>query len=370
MTAFVDACVGTVTGSARAVARRAKGKPRAKQLLRALADKKHILVTTHQHADPDAVASSLALRHLLGSRLKSAQVQTAIKGNNMAGGVNAVFAQQADGQLLPWEGLDLKAFDAIVLVDAQPHFSHSPLPPEFPPLAVIDHHRSLGRRSHATFSDIRPDVGATASIIFSYYMELEEPITREMAAMMLFAIESDLAGAAGTPGELDNMALSNLTLTADPRMLYRMRFVDLPQSYFSAFALGLQNAAYTNNVIFSYLEEIDTPEKPAIIADFLLRFEKVEWALVTARIGSKLVLSMRTSAPRPNAADIMRRLVRNLGEGGGHSTKAGGVIPLSSATPPAGEIDRVRATLRRRLLRSLRIKGAKPVRLVPAMKLP
>src|SRR5690606_39638589 len=68
-----------------------------------------------------------------------------------------------------------------------------------------------------------------SSIIFSYFMELEVPISRDLGAMLLFAIESDLAGAAGTPGELDNIALSSLTLIADPRKLYKMRYVDLPQ---------------------------------------------------------------------------------------------------------------------------------------------
>ena len=44
--------------------------------------------------------------------------------------------------------------------------------------------------------------GATGTIIFSYFMELEQPISPDLAATMLFAIESDLAGAAGQPGEL------------------------------------------------------------------------------------------------------------------------------------------------------------------------
>ena len=83
------------------------------------------------------------------------------------------------------------------------------------PTAVIDHHRARGRKPQCAFCDIRTDVGATSSIIFSYFMELEVPIRPELGATLLYAIESDLAGAAGTPGELDNIALSSLTLIAD-----------------------------------------------------------------------------------------------------------------------------------------------------------
>src|SRR6185436_4459746 len=143
------------------------------------------------------------------------------------------------------------------------------------------------------FCDIRTDVGATASIIFSYFMELEIPIKPALGATLLYAIESDLAGAAGQPGELDNIALSSLTLIADPRRLYQMRYVDLPQSYYIAYANALSNAVYYENALMSHLETIDSLEKPAVLADFLLRFDQVQWALVTAVHGTKLFLSLR-----------------------------------------------------------------------------
>src|SRR6185503_9561415 len=132
------------------------------------------------------------------------------------------------------------------------------------------------------FCDVRPDVGATGSIIFSYFMELEQPISPDLAATMLYAIESDLAGAAGQPGELDNIALSSLTLLADTRKLYKMRYVDLPQSVYVSTSQGLASATFYENVMFSHLDSIESAEAPAVIADFLLRYEPIDWVLVTA----------------------------------------------------------------------------------------
>ena len=57
-TSFVESCAKTTTGSAAAVARRSRGRPKAKQLLKLLADKKRILITTHAHPDPDLGGSS------------------------------------------------------------------------------------------------------------------------------------------------------------------------------------------------------------------------------------------------------------------------------------------------------------------------
>jgi nanoRNase/pAp phosphatase (c-di-AMP/oligoRNAs hydrolase) len=363
MTAFVESCVETAIGRAVSVERRSRNRPNARRLLSLLKDKKNILVTTHQQPDPDALASSYALTLLLRQKLPSARVTMSVKGA-VGGGYNRAFAVESEMRPEPWDDEGLHHFDAIILLDVQPLVRFSPLPPEMVPTAVIDHHRTRGRHSKCAFEDIRIDVGATSSIIFSYFMELEVDISADLAATLLFAIETDLAGAAGQPGELDNMALSSLTLLADTRKLYKMRYVDLPQSSYLACASGLANAVYYDNTMTSHLEKVESFEAPAIIADFLLRFEKVQWVLVTGISGQSMLLSLRTSSGKGSAADVMRRLLRSLGEGGGHRTKAGGVIQLENGSET--EIDRLRKTLRRRLLRALGIPMSRGVKLVPA----
>lgn len=361
MTAFVEACVETVAGSAVAAERKARGRPRFRRLLRLLTGKKNILVTTHRYPDPDALASAWALCTLLSAKLPGASVSMSIK-DHVAGGVNEAFIRYTNLKLAPWSDAGLADFDAIILTDVQPGVSYSPLPEGVTPLAVIDHHRTP-RKPRVPFCDVRPDVGATSSIIFSYFMEVEQAISPDLAATLLYAIESDLAGAAGQPGELDNMALSTLTLRADTRKLYQMRYVDLPQSYYICYASGLANAMYYDTAIISHLDSIDSPEKPAVIADFLLRFEPVQWSMVTAVYEDRLVVSLRTSNARMSAADMIRRLVRDVGDGGGHHTKAGGFVRLESTSP--AEIERKRALLRRRYLRALHIKVTGGKRLVP-----
>jgi nanoRNase/pAp phosphatase (c-di-AMP/oligoRNAs hydrolase) len=361
MTSFVESCVETAAGSAVSVERRWRDRPRAKRLLRVLQDKKNILLTTHQQPDPDALASSLALGRLLRQKLPQASISLSIKGE-VPGGLNAAFTQNAQLELTPWDESLLGAYDAIILLDVQPSSRFSPLPENTTPIAVIDHHRARGRRPVCPFCDIRIDVGATSSIVFSYFMELEIDIPPDLAAALLFAIETDLAGAAGQPGELDNVALSSLTLLADPHKLYKMRYVDLPQSYYVAYHDGIANALWQDNALVSHLESVQSPEMPAVIADFLLRFDPIQWALVSAVSGQAMVLSLRTSSSKGSAADVMHRLVRHIGQGGGHRTKAGGFVPLETGS--AAEIERLRKTLRRRLLRALDLKMARGQRLI------
>lgn len=164
-------------------------------------------------------------------------------------------------------------------------------------------------------------------------MDLEQSIPADLAAAMLYAIETDLAGAAGTPGDLDNIALSSLTLSADPRKLYQMRFTPLPQAYFRAYAQPLGNAEFQGNALMSHLDNIESMEQPAIMADMLLRFDQAEWALVTAETDNGVVLSLRTRAKERSAADVMHKIIARLGEGGGHRTKAGGFIRFAPEVP-------------------------------------
>ena len=126
---------------------------------------------------------------------------------------------------------------------------------------------------------------------------------------------------------------------------------------------GLANAVYFDNVMVSHLDQMESPEAPAVIADFLLRFQPVQWVLVTAVNGPSLAMSLRTSAPKGSAADVMRKLLRSLGNGGGHQTKAGGSISMESGSP--AEVEKLRKTLKRRLLRALGIKMSRGQKLVP-----
>ncbi len=364
---FITSCVDATAGSAQRFERKTARRPRAHQLLRKLAGKKNILVTTHEHPDPDALASCIGLCTLLGKLLPDARVTTSFKGR-LGGGLNRVFAYYTTPHHVEWDESRINDFDAICLLDCQPSFTNSPLPPDVCPLAVIDHHPSIrGARCISPFTDIRRDIGASSSIVFGYYMEMDVTIMKDIAALMLYGIESDLAGAAGNPGDLDNVALSTLTLVADTRKLYRMRFVDLPQNYYVGYYNAMKNALVYNRALVSHLGQIESPEQPAVMADFLLRYDPIDWALVSGISGSGLVLSLRTApGASPTAGSIMRKVVRHLGQGGGHPTKAGGYIALPDTRDET--LERMQVKIRRRFLRSLGIVGVKPSRLIPGSR--
>jgi len=151
-----------------------------------------------------------------------------------------------------------------------------------------------------------------------------------------------LAGAAGQPGELDNIALSSLTLIADTRKLYRMRYLDLPQNFFISYAQGLNNAVSTTARSCRTWKRSPRPSGGGH-RGLLLRFEQAKWSLVTGVMDGQLVMSLRTyPGQKMSAAELLKRLVRGLGE-------AADIAPRREAESPhtgtQAEIDRLREIL-------------------------
>ena len=350
MTAFVESCIDTVSSTAQRV--QGGTRPRAKQMLRALAGKKNILITSHMHPDPDAVASCLAMLRLLTVAMPDAKLHVRFKGQPDAPRLKSL-AKTIGLPYEAWDDAALPEYDAIIVLDTQPTFGVSPLPPGLHATVVIDHHRGRGRRQSAAFMDIQTEVGATASILFSYFMELQQTIDPSLAAALLYGIECDISGAAGNQSPLDTVAISGLVLNADIRKLWQMRYVSLPANYFVAFAKAVDSAMKYENVVVAHAGPIQQIEEAALLADGLLRCDGVDCVLISAVHDGRLQLSLRSQSLRYSAGEVMRRLVNRLGDGGGHRAKAGGQIQLEQTGQPC--IDRVQRVITRRLLRCLHV---------------
>jgi len=84
------------------------------------------------------------------------------------------------------------------------------------------------------------------------------------------------------------------------------------------------------------------PELVAEMADFLLRLEDVEAVLTFGEYSRELVLSLRTSSADMNAGQMVKRLVKGIGEGGGHGLVAGGkIVPWPDGASANHEIEKV-----------------------------
>ncbi len=248
------------------------------------------------------------------------------------------------------------------MVDSQPNTGRHSFPADVPLFGVIDHHETPGELDGVPFVDVRRGLGATCSIVTSYLLEQEVPLPTPVATALMYGTEVEVAGCPREASPLDDRVLDYLFPLADKDVLARIRNARLPHNYFECILQAMQSSFIYDRLIISWVNDLAQPEQAAEVAEFLIRYEEVDWALCAGVHGEQLILSLRTSLPQGRAGELLRQVVGRLGKAGGHHRRAGGLIPLPSTAPSA--IDDVQAELRRRLLKALHIDECRGQRLV------
>src|SRR5262249_44640200 len=113
--------------------------------------------------------------------------------------------------------------------------------------------------------------------------------------------------------------------------------------------------------------DLPHPELAAEVVDVLIRFEEIDWAVCGGVYKDRLILSVRASGEKAKAGEMLRQVVGKMGRAGGHDRRAGGTIPLKSTS--ASAVEDIQASLRRRLLKALRIDECRGQRLVSRREL-
>ncbi len=330
------------------------------RFLEGLAEFKAVTFLSHIQPDPDSLGSMLGLSHLVHEKLR---LPTRLTRDGFIGRAeNRAMVEALDLELYPLEQLEWSPGEAVVMVDSQPNTGRHNLPEEVRLYAVIDHHETPGDVEDVPFVDIRSGLGATCTLVTSYLLEQQASLPQAVATGLFYGIESELAGYPREASPADDHALTALYPHVQKDQLARIRNARLPQSYFEALLQALQNSFIYDKLIVSWADDLPQPELAAEIAEFLIRFEEIEWSVCAGVHEDQLILSARTTDPRGKAGQVLQAVVRNLGKAGGHDRRAGGAIPLTSTAPTA--VEQIRATLRRRLLRALHIDECRGQRLV------
>jgi nanoRNase/pAp phosphatase (c-di-AMP/oligoRNAs hydrolase) len=312
------------------------------------------LVLTHDNPDPDALASALILGRVIRTVLK--HNVTLAFGGIVGRAENREMFRTLRLPFVHVRGLSLKDFQGFALVDTQPKSGNNQLPPRMLPDVVVDHHPVRQNTQNGPFFDVRPEYGATATILAEYLLAAGIQPTRAEATALIYAIRSETQDFAREYTGPDKAIYDRFFPQADHRLLARIQNPRLPLTYFANLHDALANLESVDTLIISHLGNIEQPDIVPEIADLLLRLEGKTWALCTGVYLDRLYLSIRTTNTRAEAGSLMHRLLGNRGKGGGHGRTAGGWIDLSKV--PEEEA-------RRKLQRSIGVRLAQELRKNP-----
>jgi nanoRNase/pAp phosphatase (c-di-AMP/oligoRNAs hydrolase) len=289
-----------------------------------LRGKSPILIVTHDHPDPDALAAAYALRHLI--LLKTGQ-DAIIAFDGMIGrSENRAMVRELEIETVPLGSVDPFEFAVVCLVDAQPGAGNTSLPPDCPVDLVIDHHPLRESTPACRWVDVRPDYGAAATILYEYLVAHELIIATKLATILFYAITSETQGLGREWTVADREAYRALLPLSNNRILYRITHPSLPMQYFSRVNTALESAKIFGDVLIFNLGPIDHSEIVAEMADLLLRAEGVELVFGIGEFAGEGILSIRTSDLAINAGSLIQRMTAGFGTSGGHGQVAGGQI--------------------------------------------
>lgn len=305
--------------------------PPLQQLFDLLADAGNLLILPHNDPDPDAIASAVGLRYLLQQCLHL-DVQIAYQGI-IGRAENKALVRYLGKPLKPLTETDLRRATHIALVDTQPGAGNNPLPAGRIPSIVLDHHTWRDESAQVSYCDVRPDQGATSTIVTEYLQARTVNLPAWLATALFYGIKTDTMGLGRGAGLGDVAAYYYLQPLVEIEGLAEIERAQVPASYFKSYVTAIQAARVYEQVALSYIGAMSYPDQAAEMADLLSRLEGVQWVMCTGTYNHYLMIAVRSRSRRTGAGKLVQAVVGTLGMAGGHGKMAGGQVPLHGADP-------------------------------------
>jgi nanoRNase/pAp phosphatase (c-di-AMP/oligoRNAs hydrolase) len=265
--------------------------------------------------DPDGMASAVGVRVVLHRDDRQSPI---ISLGEVTRPENRRMAELLDIRVTRVTDRELSSFQQVVCVDTQPRTSGGQTR-----FAIIDHHPPRPGYT-ADFMDIRPELGAAATMVTQYLRASGERINPSLATGLLYGIRTDTdVLRRGTSGE-DVEAYAFLQDLADEALLRRIGRPAFSEAAMTAVGEALTGLRKEGDVAVAYVGRLDERTAHVLpnLADFCLAIEGVSWSAAGGLVGNELVLNLRRSGGGVGAGDLARALAKEEGMGGGHHVMA------------------------------------------------
>lgn len=319
------------------------------QLLRDSVGSGPVLILTHDNPDPDALSSGLGFSRLLAfwgipSHLIYSGLVSRAENKAM---LRILTPEWEYNEEIP----DLGVYSAVALVDTQPNAGNNDLPPEVIPDVVIDHHHPVRDKiEKVPFVELRPEVGATVSLVFQYLDAAGVDIDARLATAIFYGLKTDTRGLSRGDSEVDQAVYFRLLTMIDRRILAQVEHTGLPREYFQRICDGLNAARIHGDLVVTDLGDLHRPDFVAEMADLLIRLEDARAVLCMGHHKDLIYISLRTVAMQEDAGLLIQRIVHPPGKAGGHGAVAGGQVPLVGGAGDEQAAIRVSNQIKRRFL--------------------
>lgn len=294
-----------------------------KKLISQVGDGKFAIIV-HNNPDPDAISSAMGLKEI--ASVVGVKAEIHYKGN-IGHHENKAFINLLDIELDQSTDLKTSDYKKIAMIECSTPGVNNMLPPDTQVSIVIDHHQADIEEVKAEYVDIRPNIGATATIMTKYLQDLDIPIKTELATALLYGIKVDTDDFCRNTDPADLIAASYLYPLANHDILSRIEAPSRSIEEIEILGDAIKNREINGSYLLSNVGPIHNRDALAQAADYLLSLEGITTTIVFGLGEDNIYISGRSRDARINIGKVMADAFGS-DKGGGHSMLAGAQIPL------------------------------------------
>jgi nanoRNase/pAp phosphatase (c-di-AMP/oligoRNAs hydrolase) len=275
------------------------------------------------NADPDAMASAMALKRLLWRQVATttiAYVEKITRPDNLA------MIRLAKLDLVPVKQADAGLFTRHAIIDSQPSHNEGFQGIDFD--VIIDHHPDT--EAKAAFTDIRPQYGATSTIMTEYLRAAKIKPSATLATALFYGIKTDTMNFQRKTVMEDVNAFQFLFRHVNVHMVQKIEQAEMTLDFLKYYRTALEEMRVQRQRIYVHLGPARTPDVCVSIADFFMKIHDIAWAVVSCTHQGRLVIIVRNDGIRKDGGKLLGQVFGHLGSAGGHKAMARAEIPLQN----------------------------------------
>jgi nanoRNase/pAp phosphatase (c-di-AMP/oligoRNAs hydrolase) len=281
----------------------------------------HVLILIN--ADPDAIASAMAMKRILWRHVNSVTISHV---NKIVRPDNLAMIRLLCAQLVHFEKINPDTYNRFVLLDSQPN--HHPVFSQFSFDVIIDHHPNT--KPEASFVDIQPQYGANATIMTGYLRSAKIKPAKHLATALFYAIKTDTGNFNRAAQTEDVHAFQYLYPLVNIHIIQKLEFSEMRMDFLKYYQIALNAMMIREGKIYVYLGAVSTPDICVSIADFFTRIHSVTWSIISGTCSNELTIVVRNDGMQRDSGIAIHRAFGKYGSAGGHKSMARAQLPVKN----------------------------------------
>ncbi len=284
-----------------------------------------LAILTHDNPDPDSIASAAALQVIAESLDVEADI---LYLGEIGHQENRAFVNLLGIELLQRDEVDIEEYDTFALVDhmraTEPELDH--------PVDILIDHYEPETEYEAEFSDVRPNVSSTSTIMTKYVQEFDISISEEVATALLYGIRAETLDFKRDTTPADLTAAAYLYPFANHDTLEQVESPSMSPETLDVLAEAITSRDVQGSHLVTNAGFIRDRDALTQAAQHLLNLEGITTTAVFGIADDTIFLAARSKDIRMNIGNVLQDAFDDIGEAAGHSTQASAEIPLGIFT--------------------------------------